>query len=130
MRSSFGVMITSPGFRIAEQCLALRPLDERHRAGDAALDEMPVDGQVVLHGVAFDPALLGAEAFAPKQREPPCKPPQYNQLSPLVWNPVSPSSSSMQPERGALALAAYRSAQSCQAASANSKDGPMLTDFE
>jgi len=35
----------------------------------------------------------------------------------------------MPPEPGGLALAANRNAQSFQAASANSKDGPMLTDF-
>jgi hypothetical protein len=32
-------------------------------AGDAALDEMPINGQVVLH-LALDSTLLGTEAFA------------------------------------------------------------------
>ena len=64
MRSSFGVITTSPGFRTAEQRRALRPVAERLGARDAALDEHLVDRQAVHLGVAGDDALLHVEALA------------------------------------------------------------------
>jgi hypothetical protein len=42
----------------------LRTLDKRDRPGDAALDEVSIDAQVVHLGVAIDASLLRAEAFA------------------------------------------------------------------
>ena len=65
MRSSFGVITTSPGCSAREQRGALRPLAERLRAGDAALDEHLARRVEAVHlGVAGDGALLDIEALA------------------------------------------------------------------
>ena len=64
MRSSFGVITTSPGCSDGQQRRALRPVAERLGSRHAAFDEHLVDRQAVHLGVAGDDALLHVEAFA------------------------------------------------------------------
>lgn len=59
--SSIGVMIRSPGLTRASSALPFRPFVERQQTG-TPLGEMPVDRQVVLHGVAFDSVLPAPSA--------------------------------------------------------------------
>jgi hypothetical protein len=64
MRSSFGVISTSPGLRSRQKSGPLRPLREEDRTEHAPLDEHAVHGQAEHERVARDGPLLHVKALA------------------------------------------------------------------
>ena len=64
MRSSFGVITTSPGFRMRQQRRTLRAVTERLGSRHAALHEHLVDHEAMHLGIAGDHALLNIQALA------------------------------------------------------------------